>query len=170
MTVQFLEKLDNQKTWNNIQDMIKTKQLNYDLWKQVQTVLTHFDGQKITKRIQTALQKELPDYTIHYSTEYGLYSLYIWGNGIAYDQRKQYHIGHVSFSDILNMVKVLDSNQCWELEKSRYEKLQTLTEQDILTAVDKWNTGLTALQEVNNWAAGFEINYSNCGFDVYLRN
>jgi len=169
MTIQFENQLDINKTWEGIQKKIQDQQENYRLWKIVESVLTRFEGQKITKRIETALQKELPEYTIYYGTEFGLYNIYIWGNGIPYNNRKGYLIGWVSTSQFLSMDQVKNSNMCWELEKSRSEKLQTLTRDQLFFQVEKWNTGLQAMQEVNKWSESYELNYNNIGFDVNSR-
>ena len=173
MTIQFENQLDINKTWENIQKKIQDQQENYRLWKIVESVLTRFEGQKITKRIETALKKELPEYTIYYVLEYGMYHVRIWGNGIQYDQRKGYLIGYSTnsrvYDAVVNMDVVRSNNQCWELEKSRSEKLQTLTRDQLFFQVEKWNTGLQAMQEVNKWSEFYEMNYNNIGFDVNSR-
>lgn len=52
-------------------------------------VLKTFDGKAINKRIETAVKKRLPDYSVFYESKYSFYSITIWGNEIPYDKRLQ---------------------------------------------------------------------------------
>ena len=53
-----------------------------------------FEGKQITKRLATALQKVLPDDTIYFERQYGMYHIRIWGNGTPYDQRRSFLLGY----------------------------------------------------------------------------
>lgn len=45
----------------------------------VRNVLVAFQGKQITKRIQTAVQKSQPGWVVYLDTQYGMYTLRIWG-------------------------------------------------------------------------------------------
>lgn len=165
MTIQFEKPLNTDQIWDKIQNTINNQKINYNLWKKIESILTNFEGQTISKRIETTLKKELPGYSIFYKTDYGMFKIEIWGNGIDYNNRKSYLIGY-STNSILNMTEVKKFNQCWELEKIRYEKLESMTKKELENQVNIWNDGLNKLQSVNKWSENFEINYNNFGFDL----
>jgi hypothetical protein len=54
--------------------------------KAILVALQPFEGRQINKRLATAVQKALPNHSVHWSTEYGT-KLYVWGAGLAYDDR-----------------------------------------------------------------------------------
>lgn len=45
----------------------------------VREVVAKFNGKPVSKRIETALQKAQPGWVVHYSTQYGMFQLYVWG-------------------------------------------------------------------------------------------
>lgn len=165
MTIQFEKSLNADQIWDKIQNTITTQKFNYNLWKKVESILTKFEGQKISKRIETALKKELPNYSIFYKSNYGMFQIEIWNNEIDYNNRKSYLIGY-STNSVLNMIEVKKFNQCWELEKIRYEKLESISKKELENQVNIWNDGLKKLQSVNEWSSEFEINYMSFGFDL----
>ena len=165
MTIQFEKSLNADQIWDKIQNTIINQKFNYNLWKKVESILTKFDNQKISKRIETTLKKELPGYSIFYKTNYGMFQIEIWNNEINYDNRKSFLIGY-STNPILNMTEVKKFNTCWELEKIRSEKLESITKKELENQVNNWNNGLNKLQSVNKWSSEFEINYMNFGFDL----
>ena len=165
MTIQFEKSLNADQIWDKIQNTIINQKFNYNLWKKVESILTKFDNQKISKRIETTLKKELPGYFIYYKTDYGMFQIIIWNNEINYDNRKSFLIGY-STNPILNMTEVKKFNTCWELEKIRSEKLESITKKELENQVNNWNNGLNKLQSVNKWSSEFEINYMNFGFDL----
>ena len=166
MSIQFEEPRDPLKVWAHIQQMIAGQEFNCALWKLVESNLKNFEGKKITKRIETALKAALPEYSVHYSTDHGMHKISIWGNGLDYGRRLTYYLGHLNNSDILDMLLVQKQNTCWELEKSRTETLRRMSKTELYAMVEKWNFGIKALQEVNNWAREYEINYISDGFNT----
>ena len=60
----------------------------------VMEILETMDGKKITKRIETAVKKALPDHTVFYNNDYGMFHLAIWGNGIEYNDRENMCLGY----------------------------------------------------------------------------
>lgn len=168
MTIQFEKPLDSKEVFNKLQERIINQQFNYDLWKKVESVLQKFDGQKITKRIETALKKELPEYTINFENMYSYYNIYVWGNGIEYNHRKSYLIGYFD-NPIVNKENLVKFNMSWELEESRSIKLSTISEYEIENKVNTWNDGLNKMQSVYEWTEKTELNYQGLGFDIKSR-
>lgn len=167
MTIQFEKSLNADQIWDKIQNTIINQKINYDLWKKIELILTKFENQKISKKIETELRKQLPGYSIFYKFNYGMFQVEIWNDkiNIDYNNRKSYLIGYSS-NPILNMTEVKKFNNCWELEKIRYEKLESMTKKELENQVNIWNDGLNKLQSVNKWAEKFEINYMNFGFNL----
>ena len=165
MTIQFEKSLNADQIWDKIQNTIINQKFNYDLWKKIELILTKFDNQKISRRIETELKNQLSGYSVFYKFNYGMYQIEIFGNEINYDNKKSYLIGY-STNPILNMDEVKKFNTCWELEKIRYEKLESISKKEIENQVNIWNEGLNKLQSVNKWASEFEINYMDFGFDL----
>jgi len=163
MTIQFEKEINLNEKWESIQDKIKDQKINYELWKKIESSLQKHEGKKITKRIETALKKDFPEYTIYLENLYGMYHIVLWGNGIEYQKNIRYLIGYES-SNIINMKEILKHNMCYELEKSRSEKLEKMEIEDLEVQVKKWNSGLKDLQEVQKWGGEFEL----C-FDVNYR-
>jgi hypothetical protein len=168
MSIQFEKTLDANKIFENIQKEIGKERFNFDLWKKVEAILKKFDGKQINKRIEIALKVALPDNAIYYDNNYGMFHVRIWGNGIDYNDSKSYLLGYAD-NPILDMVKVLEHNQCWELEEGRANKKMSITLEDIENQVKVWNEGLTKMQSVYNWAGQYGINYMSYGFDLNLR-
>jgi hypothetical protein len=165
MSIQFQKAVSAQEIYKKVQERIEDAKLNYFLWKTIQKECERWEGKAISKRIETALKKILPDYIVVFENRYGMFQLYIWGNGINYDHRKQFLLGYET-SPFFSAKQLLDSNMCHELEAGRAEKMATLTYTDIVDAADKWNNGLALMQEINTWAEPYELDYASNGFDI----
>ena len=168
MSIQFVDNLDSNKVFENIQNRIEDAKLNYFLWKKIEKILEKFEGKQITKRIETEVKKQLPEYTIYYKHDYTMFQLVVWGNGIDYNKNKTFYFGYDS-NPYVNMVKIRESNQCHDLEKSRYEKLEQITLKMIEEKCNLWNSGLDQLKSVYQWAGEYKIQYMSYGFDINLR-
>jgi hypothetical protein len=57
-------------------------------------ILREFHGKKITKRIETAVVKAMPEYTIYFGHKYSWWELKIWGNGLSYDESVSLNLGY----------------------------------------------------------------------------
>ncbi len=169
MSIKFLHPLNSNKIVENINNRIKDARFNYDLWKKIEKALEKFEGKTFSKRIGTEIQKLLPEYNVIYSTDYGMYMLGIWGNGLSYQDKKTFYMGYHT-NPIFSMKQLRESNQWAELEDSRANKLKTLKSDKIKEMVETWNHGLGELQAVYSLAEQFEINYMSYGFDLDIRN
>lgn len=73
-------------------------QFSSKLFERIRAALVPFDGKPISKRLATAAQKQLPEYTVYYRAEYGMFHLSIWGAGIEYNDRREFLLGYDSTS------------------------------------------------------------------------
>jgi hypothetical protein len=165
MTIQFQKPLSAQEIFKHIQERIEDAKLNYSLWKIIQSECNRREGQTISKRIETAIKKVLPDYTIYYSYQFGMFHLVLWGNGIEYEKRKTFYLGYDN-NPVFSAEQLLKSNMSYELELSRAEKLATLPYSEIVAQADQWNNALAMMQAINQWAEPYQINYTSYGFDI----
>ncbi len=86
---------------NKIKELIQIRydeeQRSINLYNIIMSVLEPFNGQKISKRMATAILKALPDNsTVHYDTSLNFYSVSIWGNGIEFKDRVRFTLGYKS--------------------------------------------------------------------------
>ena len=73
---------------------IDREQIGIDIYNVILGCVRKMEGQKITKRIATAVKEALPDYTVYYQHEYGMYNLLIWGKTITYEKRMSLLLGY----------------------------------------------------------------------------
>ena len=80
-----------------VNDYIKNDQGNNELYLKVFEALKKHDGEVITKRIATSVQKTLgDDYNLYYSNEYGLLKLHIRKTGQSSNDYKDFLLGYES--------------------------------------------------------------------------
>lgn len=83
------------KIKNAVQSDILDDQKNHDLYLKVFEAIRPCDGQKITKRIATTVQKALgPEYSVYYSDQYGMYNLRIKKANESTQKWKDFLIGY----------------------------------------------------------------------------
>jgi len=94
---------------------------NINILSLIEPVIRTFDGKKITKRIETAVKKVLPEgYVTFYQFKYSWFELSIWGNGIKFDHSIRLTLGYNEFFSFEDYV---ERNQRYYLDKSRCEEL-----------------------------------------------
>lgn len=98
----------------------------------IEPVLKTFEGKKITKRIETAIQAALPTYTLYYGHPYSWYTLQLWNKNINFDQRINLNLG---YDDIFSMEAFIKSNQCYYLDAERYTELKEYIDHPALIEV-----------------------------------
>lgn len=79
-----------------IEDNIKREQRGTAIFDVMVETFKPFEGKPITKRLATALEKAMPNHTIYYEKEFGMFHIRIWGNGIEYKDRLSFLIGYDS--------------------------------------------------------------------------
>ena len=89
----------------------------------IEPVLKTFDGKKMSKRIETAIQKVLPDNTVFFGKSYSWYVLTFLGNGIEYEDRIEFNLGYFSSGDIFDYKWFTEQNVGVYSNKKRYEEL-----------------------------------------------
>lgn len=77
-----------------IQDNINRETIGTAIFDIMVETFKPFEGKPISKRLATALQKAMPEHTIHYEKEFGMYHIKIWGCGIHYNDRMSFLIGY----------------------------------------------------------------------------
>jgi hypothetical protein len=138
--------------------------------------LRPFEGKKITKRIATAVEKAIPEYTVYYDggkNVSGIYHLTIWGNGISMDQRIQLYLGSVQVTTphgepipakTFFVERFLDANCCYyeaaqERNAKRRKLLKNTRKLDrIAAAINAFRDAATELHSVtSNLTDGIEL-------------
>jgi hypothetical protein len=67
---------------------------NLALFNRLLPILEKFDGQKITKRLASAVEKACPDLHVFYRPEHGMFHLAIRRQDERWDDRKEFLLGH----------------------------------------------------------------------------
>lgn len=129
--------------------------------------LRPFEGKQITKRLATAVQKALPEYTVYYDAEYSWIKLKIWGNGLEYNSNVDVILtytgtGNDGIYHHENMVRVPDSNDYKVRMGYAYPYLRlaldlTALRPELPVLVARYNSALAALDMASSafGAAGY---------------
>lgn len=129
--------------------------------EKVLPIIKKFEGKEISKRIATAIQKEIPEYRVRYNLAYGMYHIEFsrldkWekvvGMLIGYESSNAYIQKKVILEQIINF------NQCYLLNKDRIKKLETGLSV-IAELVDKRNKIIELSKELFNMAEAVEQTY-----------
>jgi len=151
--------------WKKLQDRLEQAKLEFHIFKLVTAVVKKFDGKKITKRIQTALRKELSelsDYVITLDSPYSTYEIVIWNRKpnhcIGYQNRMSITLGHCSAGNVLNMEKFDEHTRCWQLEKY-IKQLSKITKEQMKSLTTRFNTAIGILNKVDKKASEIGIEY-----------
>lgn len=96
------------------------------------TILEKMEGQKVTRRIATAFQKQFPDLVVHWKTDFS-FELLFRGDGIEYGKRKQFFFG--------------------SSDKPRFISVEDFKERNIAygQAVEERNAGRLKFMADENW-------------------
>jgi hypothetical protein len=74
------------KVIESVENYIVEQERDLDVWQKVMEVLKPFDGKIISKRIETAVKKIFPSFTLYLENEF-LVIIHIWGGKIGYNKR-----------------------------------------------------------------------------------
>jgi hypothetical protein len=72
-----MKRIDAQAIANAIQNRIAEQERTYSIYLKVLEVLKDFEGNKISKRIETAFRKRYPEHYCHFVYEYSRYYLVV---------------------------------------------------------------------------------------------
>lgn len=87
----------------------------------IELILQKFEGKRITKRIETAIQEALPSYTLYYGHPYLWYTLQVWDKNITFDQRMNLNLG---YNDTFSMEEFKKNNTSYYLDADRHTQLK----------------------------------------------
>ncbi len=101
------------QTAKTISALIAARIEDTALSEQIAEIVKPSEGKTISKRIATAIEKALPAHTVYWNTDYGMFHVSIWGNGIEYNDRKRYLVGYHSGSGTtFSHARFLEHNAC----------------------------------------------------------
>ena len=87
---------------------------DYRLYEMVREIVSPYEGARITKRIRSAVRSAHPNWQVLYSTDYGMFSLRIWGGDTRrdYDNGLVFWLGynHGDDASTINMKRFDESN------------------------------------------------------------
>jgi hypothetical protein len=154
MALQYeLKLLNTDEVLKRVEETQKKQLKDFEIVNKIQETLKPFEGKQITKRLGTAIEKLYPESHVVYSTQYGMYQIYIWGNGIDYDKRLSFLLGYQGSQDIYTEESFNKYNQCHFLDKPRHEALESKKEK-VPDWVNRWNKAaeelLTIQKEIGN--------------------
>lgn len=144
------------KSKEQVQERINMVKERLDILNKVTEVLrAKFNGKQLSKRIETALTKEFPDYHFSFTKSYSWYELQIWsvhGKGSVGYQDLRANLGYFEQSEgILDIDFFIKQNQCYFLDATRLPVYQKdLAEYDervaaLIQAEEAYNKAESAL-------------------------
>lgn len=140
-------------TKENIETILLSNLENTEIADKVLEVLKPFDGKTISKRMASAVQKALPEYTIYYKSDYGMFHINVWGNGISYNEMLSFLIGYET-NTTFNFETFRDRfANCYlgaAKERNNKRKLWLSSEYSIQGAVDRINEINRLKKELDN--------------------
>jgi hypothetical protein len=161
--VQFMKPLTVEAIQNKVNASISHLANMSVMYQKVIPVLAPFAGKAISKRMETAMKKALPDYVV--SMNSGLSTVIsIWGNGIDYENRISCYLHTLGFNNGgFDYQKFVDGCNIAGLEKS-IKQLQD-GYNGIEGYVNRYNTLLQQSQELVSESAAYGMEYD---FDLAL--
>lgn len=150
-----MRKLDYKTVLKQCNEYQELQLIKYKIICKILEVLKNFDGKAFSKRMETALRKsfdldeELKPYTVSYRLQYDMYHIDVYGGLIKKaDSFFSTLIGYTS-QEVFNFSKCLEHSQCYTLELTRYEKLESVKNK-IEAMVNVYNTAMDLLTEIHN--------------------
>ena len=148
-----------------INERIDHYQIRLELINIIDTPLKRFDGKKITKRIETAINLALPKRTVYLNKDYSMFQLVIWGDKewlakerrISYNERFTSLIGYKD-NPIFDHDKFIEYNQCHLLNEKRIKSLKRAIDH-IDDLVKLYNDICDKKERFESYASNLEINY-----------
>lgn len=108
-------KMKTQAIRNVVIDANVREERNHSFYLIVLDVVKAQAGKKITKRLATAIEKALPDHTVHYARDVHGGRVFdtkvtIWGNGIDYNRALRFRFGS---QDCVDVAVFEENNTCY---------------------------------------------------------
>ena len=140
------------KVIESVQNYIAEMERDLEIWQKVMKVLKDFDGKVISKRIETAVKKILPDYTLYLEND-SLVTIQIWGADVGYNKRIAIYLRHNE--KVYNHKKTLENSGYFPFIPEKNERLRASLMNDarvIKELVGDFNNCVKRLQAVNEEA------------------
>jgi len=152
------EFLSEEKIIKEIDAYIDRVKTTFRIAKTVIEALKTFQGKPPNQfqRIEKAVKKALPDYTVRYHRDYGNYRLIIWGNGVDYQNSVNMLIAR-DHETSLQIQSVIEHNH-YLLNETRINELEA-KKLALPEAVSKFNQGLALIKEAQKIAEGHLDHY-----------
>jgi hypothetical protein len=144
-----------------LEDYIKEQENHFAIWQKVMDVLKDYDGKIVSKKMESAVKKILPDYTIYLEND-DLIIFHIWGKEIG-NHEKRINIYLRKGKEALNPSAyshsiTLENSGYFPYIPERNEKLKAFLANDgkmLKIMVKEWNRALIIMQNLNeqseNW-------------------
>jgi len=152
------EFLSEEKVFKEIDAHIDRVKTTIRIAKTVIEALKSFQGKPLNQfqRIEKAVKKLLPDYTVRYHRDYGTYRLPIWGNEIDYQKSINMLIAR-DHETSLQIQSVIEHNH-YLYNETRINELEA-KKTALPEAVSKFNQGLALIKEAQKIAEGHPDHY-----------
>jgi len=168
--LQYEKTKDFEAVKKEIEQYIAKQEIEFLIYSQVMNIIKEFNGKDITKRIETRLKKELPQFT--FSLENGsLIIIHVWGNGIDYSQRINIYLRQSKNEMLYNKYDhelTLQNSGYFPLIPKRNAKLKASLVNDgkfLKSLIESWNNAISILQRINKEAENWEYPISSI-FDL----
>lgn len=166
--------IDKEKALEEFAAEQKRHELLIELAEKIYPVLQKFDGKKITKRIKTAIEKELPDWCITLDQSWSTRSILLWKNwnkkgyspDLDYQHGFTFYLEREEYTENLSLEKTI-SNYPFTFSKDQrdYDKsvealaYDQASQEAFCAVVDLWNESALKLELIKNETRGSNTPY-----------
>ena len=140
------------KAIESVENYIVEQERDLEIWQKVMEVLKPFDGKAVSKRMETAVKKALPDYTLYLDNDF-LVTIQIWGSDVGYNKRIAIYLRHDE--KVYNHAKTLENSGYFNFIQEKNQGLRASLMNDarvIKELVGDFNNCVKRLQAVNEEA------------------
>ncbi len=112
---------DKKQAKERLENYIKATEETIEIWEAIRPVIENFSGKKITKRLKTACQEVMPDWTIYYEAPhngFGSYKLSFWKK--TFQDQRVFYLAYQE--EELSVDGVIKHNGWITFDKTRLEK------------------------------------------------
>jgi len=166
-----MKTLTTEEVLRKIQEVQDRYNLETEIFTKVCEAVKPFQGKVVNKRMCTAIEKILPEYTVSWYYIAGMQNVRIWGNGIAFEKRLSIFIAYdgegsqsFKFTAEGNNHSFIKSNACYSYNSERSQKLEQLKSK-VSVWVDRWNAAINEIQSIQT-AMGNDCYPLSSIFDV----
>ena len=157
--IEFEHLINEEKVLKEIQDRMFNYGKNLGYIMVLIKSLEKWEGKQITKRIETALNKEYKELRVILSKDYGMFHIYIYPakDNFNYDDKSSFLIGYSS-DPYINMERIKEYNTGY---LSNQEDINKLTEakKHYKRLVKVWNKTINKLKEINTEGKKYGLEY-----------